>query len=296
MKSTLNFIVFFTTVILLQLMAGCSGCEQKKTNLGDKVNFDDINIIDTVDAVIMALPSPEEVLEYIKSNEVKFDNSLLLKGKISHTELSNSQKKIALGMYLADLAYLSSFSKSEYISEYMQLIDEILKDLDLTPIVSKELRSKLINTDFNPHEIYNLITQLHDSVINYLFDVDDGKTLTLISAGAFCEIIYISVNLHNDYDLYQMSISKITEQKLIYDDLLSMTKSFEDAELSEIHDRISTLNNHFNLMNFESEIISSNIAEDDTLIINSVTTSELSKEKYLNFSEAVNQLRADLLK
>ncbi|MCU4162782.1 hypothetical protein [Carboxylicivirga caseinilyticus] len=295
MKSSLNFIVFFAIVILTQLLAGCSGCKQNKNTLGDKVNFEDINIIDTLDAVIMALPSPEEILEYIKSNNVSFDNTLLSKNEITQKALNNTQKKITLGMYLADLAYLSSFSKSEYLSEYMHLIDELLKDLELTPIVSKELRSKLIDSDLNPQDIYQIVNQLHDSVINYLYDVDDGKTLTLISIGTFCEIIYVSVNLHNDYDLFAESATKITEQKLIYDDLLSMTNSFKDKELQEFYEKLSVLNNHFASMNFDSEIISSETSEDSTLIINSLTTSELSKEKYTDFTKAVNQLRSDLL-
>lgn len=296
MKSTRNFILFFTTFIFFQFLVGCSGCKQNKNTIGDKINFEDISIVDTLDAVIMALPSPEEVLEYIKSNNVSFNNSLLSINEISHIELNKSQKKIALGMYLADLAYISSFSKSEYISRYMHLIDELLKDLELTPIVSKELRAKFINADLNPQDIYQITSQLHDSVINYLYDVDDGKTLTLISIGTFCEIIYISVNLHNNYDLYKASTSKIIEQKLIYDDLLSMTNSFNNDELQKYYSKIKVLSNHFNSMSFNSEITSSETTEDSTLIINSVTTSQLSKEKYIRFSTAINQLRSDLLK
>jgi len=293
---TTNTVLVLTFTLISYLLSGCSGCQQTKEKelIGEGISFSDINIIDSVDAVIMALPSPEEIIQYIKNNKVEFDESLLLDNDISMKISSVNEKKQILGMYLADLAYLSSFSQTEYVPDLVKTIDYLMKDLELSPVVSEDIRSKLLNSSFASEDVFNISQQFYDSVINYLFDIDDGKTLTLISIGTFYEVMYISTNIHSDYELYKSSIYKIGEQKLLFEDLLTMTGSYKGKGLEKIYYELKLLEEPFNAIQYESEIVDVYNTEDSILHIQSIGKSDMSNENFTEFRKVINKLRNNI--
>ena len=289
--------VFLTPILMSYFLTGCSSCQQQKNKdlVGENINFKDISIIDSVDAVIIALPSPEEIIQYIKSNKVEFDESILVNTKYALKSSSDNIKKQLLGMYFADLAYLSSFSRTDYVPELIKTIDVMMKDLELNPIVSQEIRNTLLNTS-SPEDVYNISQQFYDNLINYLYDIDDGKTLTLISTGVFYEVMYISTNLHSNYDLYKNSIYKIGEQKLLYEDLLSMAQILNNYGLQDSFNDLKALEKAFNLISFDSEIDEVYESDDNVLHIKSKNnTVEISNEKYTDFCQAVAQVRNKII-
>jgi len=298
MKSSLKIVLFLTLTLIICLFSGCSGCQQekKKKQIGEQINFDDLNVLDSVETVIMALPSPEEILSYINSKQVEFDEDILLNSEYAMQFSTRKHKTLVLGMYLADLAYISSFSRTEYFSEYTKAIDYLIKDLEINLNLSEDLKNKLLNSSFDPDEVYNISQQLYSTIINYLQDLDDGKTLTLISVGTFCETLYVSTNLHNDFKIHEPSINRIGEQKLLYEDLLTMTASFKNSGLNDIHDYLKGIEKKFNAINLESaQTLDVSTTENGVLYIKGDSKIDISKEKYFEFSQSINELRNLLL-
>nr|WP_319398243.1 hypothetical protein [uncultured Carboxylicivirga sp.] len=298
MKTKLTSIAgLISTIIAISLLQGCSSCQQDKSQpeIGEGINLNSINLVDSIETVITALPSPEEVIQYIKSNDVNFDPDLLVPTKMSILLTSLNSKKQLLGMYLADLAYLSSFSRTDYISDLLKTIDNLMKDLELTPVVSEDMRTMILESSYTPNDVYTISQELYDSVINYLYDIDDGKTLTLISIGTFYEVMYITTNIHNNYDLYISSINKIGEQKFIYTDLLEMSKSFREKGLSEEYEDLLMLEQPFKNINYQSKIVDSYTTEDSVLYIKSLSTTDMSSKKYDEFCYIINHIRNKLV-
>lgn len=86
---------FITAILALAFINySCNSCSTKNNNSVEEsamLDFESINVIDSIDAVFYALPSPEEIITYINDHHVVFDSKLL--HNHNQSKLYNGQEK-----------------------------------------------------------------------------------------------------------------------------------------------------------------------------------------------------------
>lgn len=215
-------------IIIFSSCTGCSNNTKKDTTKEDPtLDFESISVIDSIDAVFYALPSPEEIISYVKDNHVTFDAKLMHNYNEAKLYTGYEKKALACGVYFADLAYISAFNKSDFSAEYISTIDYLLKELNINPQFTKKQQERIINASMEPDSLYAISRELYDTVISYLQEYDEGKTLSLLSVGTFVESLYLTTRLHNDFEKQKDAINRIAEQKLLFEDIVTMATTYE---------------------------------------------------------------------
>lgn len=72
-------IILPTIVALALLLNACNGCSNTSQHATSEpaLDFESISIIDSIDAIFYALPSPEEIITYINDTKVVFNADLM---------------------------------------------------------------------------------------------------------------------------------------------------------------------------------------------------------------------------
>lgn len=297
----------------LAFFTSCTSCENnsntnKTTNTknGDpntninsegaqsKIDFESITVLDSVDAVFYALPSPEEILSYINNNHAAFDPKLPLNPDRGNTITAQEQKAVALGIYLADVAYLASFERTDKMVHYVVAINHLMQELNINPDFTAEQKELIYNSDFSVESLYSISRELYDVIVNYLENFEGGKELSLISIGALTESIYIATELNEDLSENKSSVLKISEQELLFADIMMMVKPYNFNLYKDMHTDLEDLEASFKQFNLKSSIKEVN-SKDGVLHINGKNTTSVNQENYDNFRSKVKVFRNKLI-
>ncbi|SMO37585.1 hypothetical protein SAMN06265379_101350 [Saccharicrinis carchari] len=293
-------IILPTMIGLALVLSACNGCSSNQKideNTDPLLDFESINIIDSIDAVFYALPSPEEIITYINDNKVKFDPSLMHNSKLAKMYEGYEKKALICGIYFADLAYISAFNKSDFAGEYISTVDYLLKELNINPNFSKEQQMRILDATLEPDSMYAVSRELYDTVISYLQEYDNGKTLSLLSAGAFIESLYLTTSSHVDFDKQKNAIDRIAEQKLLFQDIVTMVKTYEsNPALSDLINDLHVLEKSYNNLNIEFGDPQVNQQSNGSLRIESKNEITLTEENYFIFSDNVQDFRTKMIR
>lgn len=292
--------IIYSTIILLSIsIVGCNSCSNQKEDITKEpaLDFESISIIDSIDAVFYALPSPEEIITYINDNHVSFDQKLLFNYRDAKKYSSSEKKTIVLGMYFADLAYLSAFSKSDLTPPYIATIDYLLKDLNINPNFTKKQQDKILNASLEPDSLYSISRDLYDTIINYLQEYDEGKTLSLLSVGTLTESIYVTSHLHKDFKKQKDAINRIAEQKLLFEDLVTMLETYKNVEsVKELLHDLKVLERSFKNLNMDASDTKVKTLKDGSIHISGKNQFEITEENYFIFTDNIQDFRTKITK
>lgn len=295
MKNNLA-LVMAAVIVILSALSGCNSCSTKKSDaIEEQVSFDEISLEETVEEVYYSLPSPEEMIDYIKSNDVKFDYKLLLGINYADSVKTHSEKTLLIGAFLANAAYLSVYSKTEYLQEYLLAIKNLSDDIGLSIGLSDQQEKIFAELTDDPSSVHKYSKLIYDNIINYIQNYDDGTTLSLIFTGAYIESLYILVELHPELYGHKQSIKRLVEQKIIFDDILALMKSTANNNNIHVVDQLVGINRSFNNFELTSSITGVKKNEDGSVQIMGDTQVELSNENYEEFKEKIYSSRNILI-
>ncbi|MCT4590470.1 MAG: hypothetical protein N4A71_21760 [Carboxylicivirga sp.] len=293
-----NSIALFLAMgfVVLTTFSSCNSCSSnKKESIEDQVSFDEISLEETVEEVYYSLPSPEEMIDYIRSNDVTFDYRLLLGINYADSVKTHTEKTILIGAYMANAAYLSVYSKTEFLQEYLLAIKNLADDIGLSTGLTEQQEKIFAELTDNPEAVSKYSRLIYDNIINYVQNYDDGTTLSLIFTGAYIESLYILIELHPEFYENKQSIKRLVEQKIIFDDILALMKSTAKDNSMHVVDQLVGINSSFNKFEVKSSITGVKKNEDGSVQIMGDTQVELSDENYIEFKEKIYASRNNLI-
>ncbi len=294
MKKLSNVIVLI--IMLMSTLISCSYSQKKSESVIEGAVYDSLNIINSTSKVFYALPSPEEVIDYVTNNQIRFSSKLLIGTELEPTKELKDNKTILLGLYFADMAYLSVYKRSDLMGNYFGKVDRLIKDIGLHPDISNEQYSKIMYSTSYPDSLYVISRELYDGVINYLQEFDEGRTLTLLSVGTIVESLYLSSYIQSDFEKQKESVNKIAEQQLLYKDIISLVNEYTDEPFFEqLYHNLKVVEKSFEnlkVMNSKKEV---EIDSDGKVVIKGKNDYDIKEEDYFIFLDNIHDLRVFLL-
>jgi hypothetical protein len=203
-------------------------CINLQSVTGQTSNQDVLN--DTTVVELFAIPSPDEIIDYVAQKNLKYQ-----KEKLFNTEnldgrfLTAKDKYIALGMTLTDLAYTVSFKKYDASYKYLQAIDNLGKQLNVIPPQIEQIKERFFNNMNQPDTIKAIYFEVYELVMMNFYENNRFNHYTLISSGIFIESLFLSINSVDKQTQDQEFKKRIWEQKMVYDQLISMIEKNLDA-------------------------------------------------------------------
>ncbi len=250
MKTIFKFIFLFSSLFIFVNCEDDTSSSTLEANNNPETKVD--VAFETAKQIFYSLPSPVETAMIIENTNVIFSDEYLLPVNAADLYETSYEKAINLGVYSADLSYLTMFNQQQYSVKYLAACKKLADGLGLLNVICDSTIDLLHKNIMNRDEAMNIISEQFMNINSYLEENDQSVSATLIVFGGWVEGLYLSVMLvgdsaKNNTELVQM----IYDQKISLNDLISLLQLYEDdpkikkylnemLELKTIYDDIET--------------------------------------------------------
>lgn len=290
------FVPFLAAGFMLSLASCGEGGETPAENTTtDEISIDDAtsgvgeNLL-KLDREIFSFPSPVQAALLLKKNAVEYDESLLNPLENERKYINRIQKSLNLGVYGADLAYLSNFNNTQSKVDYYQVIDKLTGDLDVRSSLDQSLLDRFAKNIEERDSLYALNAELFNSVDRYLKENDENHVAALVLTGGWVEALHLTLGTS---DMNEEIRNRIGEQKTAVRSLKRLLMKIEDPLLDDLVASLKKLDQAFENVSFSYEYVKPiTDANERVTYLNSKSSVVMSDEQLQEIAQALAEVRA----
>lgn len=259
-------IYFFLCALLVTGLASCTSNKDDKNKNSDE--FDDSETLkEQIEGVVYNIPSPTEIPYLLQATGAEFNESLVNpKEKVDQYTTRNDKAALNLGVYVADIGYLSSYDKTQEAIDYLSACKTLADNLGLIGTFDSEVVKQFEQNITNKDSLARLLDRTIKQTEAFLNDDNRNKLSSLVVTGSFVEGLHISTQLVKSYpkdilpedsrNLILTPIMRvILEQKKAVSELLKMLKSVDQTEpITSLAKDMQTLEDAYQRLNIEDQI------------------------------------------
>ncbi|MFN7329043.1 MAG: hypothetical protein ACK5UP_06010, partial [Bacteroidota bacterium] len=175
-----RFSTYLIALATASLLAACGSSTKKDDQSSDEFKQAEESLKDQIKDVVYNIPSPSEIPYLLQATGAEFNQSLLNDRKKVDQYLSRSEKAaLNLGVYAADIGYLSSYEKTQEAIDYLNSAKKLADNLNISsfdPEVLKRFESNISNRD----SLSNLLDGAIKKTDKYLKDDQRNKLAALL--------------------------------------------------------------------------------------------------------------------
>jgi hypothetical protein len=136
----LNFILI---LIIFMVSQGCKNEQASKKDGDSEAEAIEFELKQDFKEIYYRFPSPGEMFSYLDSTGLRFDKTLLLSCRNADNYLGTRDQAINLGVYMADLAYISLFQHYKESIDYLQAVYKLSDKLRISDAFDKNLITRI---------------------------------------------------------------------------------------------------------------------------------------------------------
>ncbi len=248
MKYRSKFLINIFVFILV--FSGIFGCDeldesQDQTTIESEINN---KVLISVIEVFKTLPSPVKTAELITQTDTKFNERIL--NPIKNVPYYESSKSLALnlGIYCADMSYVSYYDQKYLTMEYLSAIKTLADNLGIIDVMSKKDIIMLEDNIYNQDSIRIIIKEVFFSSGVYLNESNRPEMALLVQVGGWIEGLYIAMQLATQsIKINKALVDRIVEQRKSLDLVVKSLESYSDyAVIFDVHKDLLNLQRIYN--------------------------------------------------
>ena len=292
--------MYYRIVPLIILVLILGGCKQVTTGDSEENNAMPIedqsnNLDQAIKEVYHRFPSPEEMLAMLEVNDVSYNEQLLNPAQNRKNYIDSRSQALNLGVYAADLAYLTLFEQHAKASEYFEAIYELSDNLRVSSAFDRSLMFRIQENLTNPDSLRVISEEAFISLSNHLGSTDNEKTFALISIGGFIEALYFSFKLGGDYNTEGSFAQKIADQKYVLENIYSYANNFRQEKSVEVSlEKLNELHEIYNHLELAKEETTVSRDKDGKLVIKGGDRLIITAEQYNALKEQTLKARKEI--
>lgn len=296
-----------TIVHSLILLAVVSVMATSCSNKSSKNHAKDIDLsIQNIDSLsqtikfsntLFSLPSPYQLTMLVRNTGVSFNSNLLNSLENNQNYTSSFDKCVNLGVYGADLAYMSIYEQAPLIVSLFSVIKSLSNDLDLTSAFSKELVERIENNVNDKDSLMNIVSGAYRDMDVYMKETQRQREGALVLAGGWIESMYILSQLTVETKSDALA-QRIGESRQPLDNLIKiLSPYYHDApEIESLLDELVELADIFAGVESQYTYVVPEIdAEKKMTIVKSVTKITISDDVLSEIAEKVSVIRESII-
>ncbi len=294
MKNDFRFIILVMAILVL-------GCKQPPNNKKEQGQTADSAMSglgfgkEQLDEIYHRFPSPEEMMSVLKKSDFTFREQVVNIPQKSSEYLNSRAQALNIGVYSADLAYLTVFGKHNEAQEYFESIYDLSSELRIAAAFDRELLKRAQNNLVNSDSLKMLSDVAFTKISNYLVSNDKEKIFAIISIGGFVEALYLSFNYTGEFSENNVIIQRIADQKLVLENIINYSNVYEgDPAVEGAVGMISPIIVSYNEIIETPGQTKVTKAEDGRLIISGGNTITITKEQYEKLKKATFEVRKNI--
>lgn len=258
--------IYLLAIATASLLAACGSSTKKDDQSSDEFKQAEESLKDQIKDVVYNIPSPSEIPYLLQATGAEFNQSLLNdRKKVDQYLTRNEKAALNLGVYAADIGYLSSYEKTQEAIDYLNSAKKLADNLGISsfePEVLKRFESNISNKD----SLARLLDGAVKKTDKYLKDDSRNKLASLLVTGSFVEGLYLSTGLIKTYpknvlkeadrnNILTPLIRVILEQEKSIDELANMLGSVDQGEpIATIQADLTALKASYRALDIDEKI------------------------------------------
>lgn len=243
------------------------GSKKEKEENSDEFKQAEESLQDEIKDVVYNIPSPSEIPYLLQATGAEFNQSLLSDRKKADQYLSKNDKAaLNLGVYAADIGYLSSYDKTQEAIDYMNSAKKLADNLGVIGAFDADILQRFEKNISNKDSLSALLNGAIQRSDKYLKDDKRNKPAALMITGSFVEGLYISTGLVKSYPKNLLKdqernliltplIRVVLQQQKSVDELLKMLSTVEQSEpVVGLTKDLNDLQASYKALNIEEQI------------------------------------------
>lgn len=245
---------------------------------------------DKIQETFLYLPSPYEIISYIQKEQLSFDRKLLNPIANKEKYVISIDKKINIGIYSADVAYLVFFRKKQDVAEYLKKIDEMCREEAFPPVLDEDLKNNITRDNLNTDTLSKISNEIYRRTIDNMIESGQKNSYGFLLSGALVETLYLIINSgHKDKSYIK---KRIAEQKLLFEDLFMLLETLKkNKNVGERIDDMKGLKNAFAKIHIKTNKLKLAQVKGNTYDLSGENVIEYTDEAYNTLNKEITNLR-----
>jgi hypothetical protein len=278
---------------------GCGTDEPKDTEIDTEVTEGDNNNQNQlleIDGKVFSIPSPIQTAFLIKNAGTNYNKDMLNEPSKVTNYSTNFKKAINLGVYGADLGYVTLYDQTQDAISFLTAIKSIGDDLGVSSAFDLELVERFEKNIGNQDSLLVLVSDAYKSSDRYLKNNEQNDMGGLILAGGWIESLYFATSAAEMTSNKEI-IKRIGEQKTTLNNLIKLlTPYYSKPEFTTLVDNLMELDEIYQGVETTYTYIKPTVdAATKTTTINSTTQVSISDEQLKAITDKVIQMRIDII-
>jgi len=259
---------------------------------------DDLADTDTVKAValnvggeLFSVPSPMQTALLIQKSGVAYDKGILNAGNKNGQYASDYSKALNLGIYGADLGYVSMYNQTQDAIGYLGAVKNLADKLGVSAAFDQSTMKRINDNISNKDSMLMLVGIAYRASDAYLKTNKRTEISSLILTGGWIESMHFSITAYNKKPTDEIKY-RIAEQKQALGSIVRLIKSHNLPDAAELTAQLEDL-----VKIYEGITTKYNFVEPTTdeakkvTYINSTTEISISKEQIEQIAAKVLAIR-----
>jgi hypothetical protein len=197
MKIQRPLFVLMTAMIILTL-ASCSKSGEDKNQNSQEFDDATANVQDQLED--FNIPPPSEIPYLLQATGAEFNNDLVnSREKVDQYTTHNDEAALNLGIYAADIGYLTSYDQTQEAIDYLSACKILSDKLGLIGTFDAQLLEKFEKNISNKDSLTRLLDRTMKESQRFLQDGSRKELSSLVVTGSFIEGLYIATGLIKSY-------------------------------------------------------------------------------------------------
>ncbi len=259
----------FAVLVCAGYLVGTSSCSSPKQEENDAQEFDQAaeELTEQIEEIVYQIPPPAEIPYILQATGVEMDQSLVNDlNKADSYQGSDDKSAMNLGVYAADIGYLSSYDKSQEALNYFTKMKGLADQIGVTTSVDTEVINRFESNLSSKDSLADIVNEAISNTDEHLKNSGRNRTAALVLTGSFMEGLYISSSLVKNYphdilDEENRKLILIPLVRLILDqekplgDLYAMLDQLEsDETVDQLKDMTSGLLEQYAALDIQEKI------------------------------------------
>lgn len=293
-------ITFKGALLLLSVSAVLtSGCG----NNNNPKDGDDLPPVDStqttilnVNGEIFSIPSPIQTAFLIKNSGASYTKDILNAANKSSQYSTNFSKALNLGIYGADLGYVTIYDQTQDAIGYLNSAKKLADDLGVSGAFDTKTLERFQKNLGNKDSMLVLVGVAYRSSDAYLKNNDRSDVSGLVLAGGWIESLYFATNVYKSKPNEDVK-HRIAEQKSSLQSLIKLlTPFYSQPEYTEFIDNLNDLSTVFDGVEFQYKYEKPTTDADKKMTtINSKTDVKITPEQIESISAKIKNIRTQVV-
>ena len=305
MKNKLKLFIIGSSLFSVTMLMGGCGTENETTKDADKME-DGENQKDSIKnpdesifmigGQIFSIPSPVQTAFLIKDVGVPFNSDYVNPADNAMNYSSNFSKALNLGVYGADLGYLTIYEQTDGALRYLKSVRGLSKELGLEGAFDEKLADRFSSNIGNQDSMLVFVSDAYRNSDNYLKENDKNDVAALVLAGGWIESIYIAADAAISSN-NPLLIERLGDQKKPLASLIAMLGQYNtDTDYEDLINDLEDLHGIFEEIKYTYEYIASSTDESKKeTTIKSKHTVEIADGDLEAIIEKIKSIRTEIV-